>query len=185
MFTTEIPVSNRLLPRRVTEQQQKLIREKVLARIKLDHSGCWIVQASRTGVPKQGPSIMKLFGATLSVPVWTCLGWKVTELPAGTAVCHTCDAPRCANPDHLWIGDDSQNALDAYSKGRRKSPLVGHGPREKEVELHLGRRRIMMRWHGDNWKEAYEKKYGPIPARFLGGVAQDGRIAGDTDLSRG
>lgn len=33
-------------------------------------------------------------------------------------VCHQCDNPGCCNPDHLWIGTEKQNMLDAANKKR-------------------------------------------------------------------
>ena len=33
-------------------------------------------------------------------------------------VLHTCDNPRCVNPDHLYLGDQQNNASDAVSRGR-------------------------------------------------------------------
>ncbi len=40
------------------------------------------------------------------------------ELSTYMDACHTCDTPSCINPEHLWAGTRSQNALDASKKGR-------------------------------------------------------------------
>jgi len=33
-------------------------------------------------------------------------------------VLHTCDVPRCCNPDHLYLGSHLQNAIDRETRGR-------------------------------------------------------------------
>ncbi|WP_228042267.1 MULTISPECIES: HNH endonuclease [unclassified Tychonema] len=40
------------------------------------------------------------------------------EVPTYMDACHTCNTPSCINPEHLWAGTRSQNALDASKKGR-------------------------------------------------------------------
>jgi hypothetical protein len=39
------------------------------------------------------------------------------EIPAGKWVLHRCDNPACVNPEHLFIGNNSDNIKDAYEKG--------------------------------------------------------------------
>jgi hypothetical protein len=43
-------------------------------------------------------------------------------VPADRLVCHACDNPPCVNPNHLWIGTHSANALDMVAKGRKPIP---------------------------------------------------------------
>lgn len=40
------------------------------------------------------------------------------DLAPGMVVLHTCDNPRCINPDHLRAGTQSENVQDMLQKGR-------------------------------------------------------------------
>jgi hypothetical protein len=40
-------------------------------------------------------------------------------VPNELAVLHECDVPRCVNPAHLRVDTLSENARDAFRKGRR------------------------------------------------------------------
>ena len=55
------------------------------------------------------------------------LAWEVFygPIPPGLKVCHHCDNPPCVRPDHLFLGTQRANVLDAESKGR----MPHHGPR--------------------------------------------------------
>lgn len=40
------------------------------------------------------------------------------HIPPKMLVCHHCDNPPCCNPNHLFVGTNRDNILDALHKGR-------------------------------------------------------------------
>ena len=49
------------------------------------------------------------------------VAWELANgsIPDGMCVCHTCDNPRCINPDHMFLGTIADNLQDMTNKGRR------------------------------------------------------------------
>lgn len=58
------------------------------------------------------------------------------EVPDGMLVCHSCDNPRCVNPDHLWVGTNNDNMQDMKQKGRGKSRQGSRHPTSRMTEWH-------------------------------------------------
>lgn len=61
------------------------------------------------------------------------IAWELTHGPLpkdntlrkrGTLVLHTCDNPPCVRPDHLFLGTNADNMLDALVKGRNGNQRV-------------------------------------------------------------
>ena len=77
-------------------------------------SPCWLWTASRSkpGYGKWSVSRKKWSFAHRK-------SWELTrgEIPQGILVLHHCDNPPCVNPDHLFLGDKRDNALDYVYKG--------------------------------------------------------------------
>lgn len=82
------------------------------------------------------------------------------DIPAGLQVCHTCDEPRCVNPDHLWLGTRADNMRDATAKGRSIEPP--HVPGERHglarltaAEVTEARQRRRAGWNRRDLANAY------------------------------
>jgi hypothetical protein len=94
---------------------QRLI-ERFHAKYRKDESGCWIWIASCAG---QGYGQIKLPGERRQIYAHR-LSYLIHkgELPDGKQICHTCDNPKCVNPDHLFVGTSQDNHNDMTKKKR-------------------------------------------------------------------
>jgi hypothetical protein len=56
------------------------------------------------------------------------------HLPAELHVLHRCDNPPCVNPDHLFVGTNTDNIADRVRKGRSRSLRGAEHPQAKLTE---------------------------------------------------
>ncbi len=88
--------------------------------IPVTESGCWL-WIGRSAY--YGYGVMPL-GRRGAKELAHRVSWRIHRgvIPKGLNVCHHCDVTACVNPEHLFIGTQSDNLSDMTKKGRRKSP---------------------------------------------------------------
>lgn len=104
-----------------------------------DNDSCWEWQAS---FRKNGYGAFKTKDKTHGAHR---LAYELTNGPIteeNMMVCHICDNRACVNPNHLFLGTQSDNMLDAYDKGRLVIPEgtkfeKGHEPTNKVLSNEL------------------------------------------------
>lgn len=106
--------------------------------------GCWEWQA---GTQKHnGYGSFSMNGRDVKAHRVSWLLWY-GEIPKGLRVLHRCDNPPCIRPDHLFLGTQKDNVLDAVAKGRHsmlKQTQCSRGHLFDEVNTYVdpkGRRR--------------------------------------------
>lgn len=91
-------------------------------------TGCWEWQGAH-GLDGHGQFVVEHKKVIASRFSWELVHGKI---PEGMNVCHKCDNPPCVNPDHLFLGTQSDNIRDCVSKGRlnnwlAKKTICKHG----------------------------------------------------------
>jgi HNH endonuclease len=90
------------------------------SKIDVVHSGCWNWFATRNTC---GYGVFCFRGKN---QLAHRVSWLIHKghIPNGRYVLHRCDNPRCVNPDHLFLGTQTDNMRDAVRKGRLKTGNV-------------------------------------------------------------
>lgn len=103
---------------------------RIRARVVVDNNGCWIWQGFIN--PRWGYGTTSHRGKMGYVHRWM---YKVThgvQLTREQYVCHSCDVKACCNPDHLWLGTNSENQQDSVRKRRHGETKKTHCPNGHE-----------------------------------------------------
>jgi hypothetical protein len=123
-----------LNPRMKVRTRGLPFHEKVKARTVADEAtGCWVWQGgccNGYGSLRRGPEGKPVYCHRLMYE------HAYGPIPAGWVVMHTCDNPRCVNPDHLRAGTQRDNVIDMHQKGRGGRSVLGAEEVQEIRRLH-------------------------------------------------
>ena len=103
-------------------------------------SGCWLWAGN---IDKDGYGRFGLDGKTQRAHR-VAYQFFCGKIPKGMCVLHQCDVPACVNPDHLWLGTNSENTQDRCKKGRsgRSKGEKNGGSKLTELQVSEIRQRL-------------------------------------------
>lgn len=115
-----------------------------------EDTGCWLFTGR---VNNSGYASIGYGGKKYMLHRFSYMAY-VGDIEGGKIIMHTCDTPRCFNPDHLQLGTHSQNVADAYRKGRKVATF------RKKVLSHEEAEEIRFRYAQGELQRELAEAYG-------------------------
>lgn len=118
--------------------QTKTVKERFEEKyIPEPNSGCWLWTAATN---LQGYGRVRI-GQTHRYAHRVSWGLYVGNIPSGLSICHRCDTPACVNPEHLFLGTHSDNAVDSVNKSRHRNSRKTHCKNGHMYDVLMGKHR--------------------------------------------
>jgi hypothetical protein len=105
---------------------------------RIDANGCWIWTAT---CDRCGYGAFSHNGVAAKAHR---VSWRIHngDIPSGMCVLHTCDVRNCVNPDHLFLGTQTDNMHDMANKNRSPVGIAHYKTKFDESAV----RTIRARW---------------------------------------
>ncbi|WP_186445743.1 HNH endonuclease signature motif containing protein [Paenibacillus cremeus] len=85
----------------------------------IDDNGCFVCTSHYASSEESGGHIRYWFDKKVSVMHKFIYNELFGEVPEGLVVRHTCDNPKCINPEHLILGTQGDNVRDKVERNRQ------------------------------------------------------------------
>ena len=89
--------------------------QRFMSKVSISEHGCWLWTGAKTC---DGYGKLEVHGHTVYAHRLAYEHWH-EPIRDGLRVLHTCDTPKCVNPDHLQQGTQADNVADMYAKNRQ------------------------------------------------------------------
>lgn len=129
---------------------RKSFEQRFLEKVAIgDGNECWVWTAATNGVGYGKMSLGLAQGDAYRLIGAHRASWMIFRgcIPAGQLVLHHCDNPPCVNPDHLFLGGKSENAIDMVRKNRHKAAVrpdtVSRGEANGRAKLNIEQVRVI------------------------------------------
>ncbi len=99
----------------------KTIQERFEEKYEVDPFGCWLWTSAKYGNERYGVFRLDNRNQGAHRASWQLYNG---DIPSGLCVLHKCDVGLCVNPEHLFLGTQTDNVHDMMNKGRQN---FGHG----------------------------------------------------------
>lgn len=128
--------------------------ERILEKVIKTDVGCWIWTGSVTNSSKPSNSYGNVIYKGRLTPAHRASYQEFKgEIPVGLLVLHRCDIPLCVNPDHLFVGSQSDNMYDMTNKNRHPYTEAEEHHRSKLTNDQVREIRGSLLSHGKMAKE--------------------------------
>lgn len=107
----------------VVHKMRGTVEERLNRRtVKDAATGCWLWMGATTD---KGYGAIQGGGRGSKMLLAHRVSYEIHKgpIPSGMLVLHSCDNPQCINPEHLRLGTQSENILEAFAKGRKYAPI--------------------------------------------------------------